>query len=84
MDPTIPISKSAASGGIIHMCASTMVAAYFRKVSVDHPLGAELWALLKGIELCLQMRLKSVIIEGDCLILINHLKRRVLYLGSSQ
>lgn len=38
-------------GGIIRTCAGTMVVAYIGKVKVEQAFGAELWALLKDVEL---------------------------------
>lgn len=43
------------------------------KVAATDALGAELQALLEGIDTCQKMELKYVIIEGNCRMLISSL-----------
>ena len=41
-----------------------------------HSLEAVLQALIKGIEICREMGLQCIKMEGDCLILVESLKMR--------
>lgn len=66
-----PFTKFAGIGGIIRSPAGTVLAAYAGKVSAEDPIGVELSALLKVVQLCIELGLKQVIVEGDCLILLD-------------
>lgn len=79
-----PFKQSAGIGGIIYSSAGTPLGAYTRKIMAGHSLEAVLQALIKGIEICREMGLQCIKMEGDCLILAESLKMRVgIYHGSS-
>lgn len=43
-------------------------------ISVSNPLDAELQTLFHGVPICQTKGLKNIIIEGDCLILVENLR----------
>lgn len=49
-------------------------------LTANHPLGAELQALLQDVLVAKTMQVQKLKIEGDCLVLANILSRRATYL----
>lgn len=69
-------SNSAGIGGIIRDPFGIMFFAYAGKVSAAHPLEAELLlAFKKGLEVCKEMQITTLQIEGDSLVLVSPIQQ---------
>lgn len=66
----------AGMGGITrNQSYGEMIAAFTGAIKATHPLGAELQPLLKGVLIAKTMKIRPVMIDGDCLILVENLQR---------
>lgn len=67
------VAEHAGIVGIIRNATGHLLGAFACKVKVNHSIEAELLALLTGVDLCIKMGLTAVILEGECLILVESL-----------
>ncbi|XXG46054.1 hypothetical protein AAC387_Pa02g0987 [Persea americana] len=70
-----PFTHDAGIRGIIRSSAGKLISAYSWKLVTDKALAAEIQALLKGVGVYIVDGLQNIIIEGDCLTLIDSLRR---------
>ncbi|KAJ8643436.1 hypothetical protein MRB53_005184 [Persea americana] len=70
-----PFTHDAGIRGIIRSSAGTLISANSWKLVTDKALAAEIQALLKGVGVYIVDGLQNIIIEGDCLTLIDSLRR---------
>lgn len=49
----------------------SMITAYMEKIQSTNPLEAELHALQRGLQICMELRLDKLCIEGDSIILVS-------------
>lgn len=67
-----PTAQTEGVGGIIRDHKGDLMAAYTGTITATRPLEAELQFLLQGVFLC-PKGIRNVILEGDCLILVENL-----------
>lgn len=67
-------NQTAGVGGIIRDHHGEMVAAYTGAIAVTHPRHDELQSLMHGIIVCNSKSPKNIIMEGDCLGLVENLR----------
>lgn len=52
----------------------TLANGFAGSAQASPPMEAELQALVKGVEMCIAMGIQYLIIEGDCLLLVDSLE----------
>ena len=61
-------------GGIIRNVEGKWIKGYARAIGNTNSVAVELWALRDGIQLCLELNLRAVIIELDAMLVVNLLR----------
>ncbi|KAF7814783.1 putative reverse transcriptase [Senna tora] len=61
----------ASCGGVARDSTGAFVAGFIRKLSWCDIIGAELWAVLSALEAAWELGYKKLIIESDCLTVVN-------------
>lgn len=75
----LPNSKSASAGIIIRDCqAQVMGSCAYPLGRVDDPTTVEALACLRSISFALDLRFRSVEVEGDSLIVIKKMKEKII------
>lgn len=67
------IKNLISTGGIIKNDHGNFVAAFSEFIGTGNSLCAELWAIMKGIEIAIAFNIKNLIIESNCFTVVNFL-----------
>ncbi|KAJ1379057.1 Ribonuclease H-like superfamily [Sesbania bispinosa] len=68
----------AACGGVIRDCEGAFIAGFANKLGQSSVVGAELWGILRGIKLGLQLNLSKVVPETDSVQALHYIENGFL------